>query len=536
MKGKIFVTAVLLHAVCAQAQNDVDAMRYSQTSFYGDARYMSMGGAFGSLGGNLSCINNNPAGIAIYHKGEFILTPGVNLQSENATHYGTNASDFSGKFNLSNIGFVAAWVSKQTNYYQQPQNNNSNGRYGPGSHNNNAPQKKIIPPTHRWAFGMNYNRIADFNIHTSINGYAPPGSSIMNSMASAANGYTGNALGQGAHQFYEGLGYNTGVVIPVYPGTTNYDTNSTCTSYVGEPAYVPKMGVQQTKSIQSSGRIGELALALAHSFSDKLYVGGGIGMPLLKYNYQSTYSETDYKNEDRYWNNLQYQEYISTSGVGVTLRGGAIYRLDAGVRIGLYAQSPTFYSMTDNYQNTMNVTYDTTFSTSSGYTNTATASSAPGVSNYHLTTPGHVGLSVSYILGKVMAFSLDGEYVNYAHARFSDQTNYLNTQVNPIIQTKYGGTANLKAGVELNIRPIVFRAGFASYGSPFGNVLNGNSVRNSFTGGIGFRSAHAVYLDLGFAYTTWKEQYYVIDPMYVQASSLKYNTMYITATLGIKFN
>src|ERR1700752_215366 len=104
MKSRFFVLIILLAGFAMQSQTDVDAMRYSQTSFYGDARYMSMGGAFGSLGANISCINNNPAGIAMYHKGELVFTPGINLQGESATHYGTSASDFSAKVNISNIG------------------------------------------------------------------------------------------------------------------------------------------------------------------------------------------------------------------------------------------------------------------------------------------------------------------------------------------------------------------------------------------------------------------------------------------------
>ena len=56
------------------------------------------------------------------------------------------------------------------------------------------------------------------------------------------------------------------------------------------------MILQTSKSIQSSGRTGELAFALAHSFGDKFYFGGTLGIPIIKYNYQATYSEYDYKN------------------------------------------------------------------------------------------------------------------------------------------------------------------------------------------------------------------------------------------------
>ncbi len=113
MIRKFFALFAALTTTVVVAQTDIDAIRYSQTQSYGNARFMSMGGAFGSLGANVSCMNFNPAGIAMYRKGEFVFTPGVQFQSADATHYGTNTTDFSSKLNISNIGFVAAWDQQQ---------------------------------------------------------------------------------------------------------------------------------------------------------------------------------------------------------------------------------------------------------------------------------------------------------------------------------------------------------------------------------------------------------------------------------------
>ena len=531
MKKKFLalVVALLVQTVAVMAQNDIDAMRYSQTSSYGDARFMSMGGAFGSLGANISCMNFNPAGIAMYRKGEFVFTPGVQFQSADATHYGTNASDFSTKLNISNVGFVAAWdqqprVNQSNNY--QPYNNGG-GRYGPGNGGNAPPSRQNSQPApsrnQHWAFGINYNRLVDFNYHTTIEGYVPAANSITSSMANTANGTTINNL----NQFYEGLAANTGLIVPYSDGTTlAYD--STATKYAPLSAYTPGMILQQTKSIQSSGRVGELAFALASSFSDRFYVGASIGVPLVKYNYQSTLTEFDYKNADSQFHSLQYQENLITTGAGINLKLGGIYRFNTGIKLGLYGQTATYYKLTDNYQNAMYANWD-----SSQYN--SSSQSPAGYYTYHLRTPGKAGASVSYVFKKLLAVSVDGEYVNYANARLSDNAGSFN-DVNLTIQNKYSGTANFKAGAELNIRPVVFRAGFASYGSPFGDILSGKFVRNSISGGIGFRGAHKVYLDLGVVYTKWSESYYVIDPAYINPSTINNSTLYITATLGIKFN
>jgi hypothetical protein len=537
MNRRLFAVFATLTNIIALAQTDVDAIRYSQTQAYGDARFMAMGGAFGSLGANVSCMNYNPAGIAMYRKGEFVFTPGVQLQTADATHYGTGATDFSSKLNISNIGFVAAWDQQQGGYQSnsQPYNNGGRGGYGPGygggrnRRQQPPPRQNSTPSSHRWALGIDYNRISDFNSHTTINGYVPAANSIMSSMASAANGYAQNNL----NPFYEGLGYNTYLINPITSNGQNVDTTGTSTQYQGLntfPTPVAGAMIQQTKTIQSSGRTGELAFALAHSFSDKFYIGGTLGIPIIKYNYQSTLTEYDYKNVNPYFQSLQYQENVSTSGAGVNFKLGGIYRFNSGLKVGLYGQTASYYKLTDNYQNSLTANLKGTLDSASG-----TATSPAGSYTYKLRTPGRAGVSVSYVFKKLLAVSVDGEYVNYSNARLSDNAGSFDG-VNQTIQQKYTGTANIKAGAELNIRPVVFRVGVASYGSPFGNVLSGQFVRNSLSGGIGFRGAHKVYLDLGFVYTMWSETYYVIDPSFVNPSNINYAKTYITATLGIKFN
>ena len=529
MISKSFVLFAAIISVTVKAQTDVDAMRYSQTQSYGDARFMAMGGAFGSLGANVSCMNFNPAGIAMYKKGELVFTPGVQLQTADATHYGTSATDFSSKLNISNIGFVAAWDAQQGGY--QSSNGGGNAgygqqRYGYGRNGQQRQQQsnRTTNSSHRWALGIDYNRISDFNYHTTINGYVPVQNSITSSMANTANGNSVSNL----NQFYEGLGYNTGLIVP-YSNSQTLHYDSTATNYAPLSAYTPNMVLQQTKTIQSSGRTGELAFALAHSFSDKFYFGASLGVPIIKYNYQATLTEYDYKNADPLFQSLQYQENLTTTGAGINLKAGGIYRFNSGIKIGVYGQTATHYKLTDNYQNTMTANWD-----SSQYN--SSVSSPLGSYQYKLKTPGRAGASVSYVFKKLVALSVDGEYIDYANAKFSDPKGYLNANVNPFIESKYKGTANIKAGVELNIRPVVIRAGVASYGSPFGDVLSGKFVRNSISGGIGFRGAHKAYFDLGFVYTKWNETYYVIDHLYVNPSTINYGTLYITATLGIKFN
>ena len=55
--------------LAAQTLNDVSYL--TRSGLYGSARYTSMAGAFGALGGDLSAINVNPAGSAVFNDNQY---------------------------------------------------------------------------------------------------------------------------------------------------------------------------------------------------------------------------------------------------------------------------------------------------------------------------------------------------------------------------------------------------------------------------------------------------------------------------------
>lgn len=64
-----------LAALCSSSmlfsQGVVDALKYSQQDIRGTARYMGMAGAFGALGGDITTLSQNPAGIGVYRNSEY---------------------------------------------------------------------------------------------------------------------------------------------------------------------------------------------------------------------------------------------------------------------------------------------------------------------------------------------------------------------------------------------------------------------------------------------------------------------------------
>ena len=79
MKKIIIAITLITTAFALSAQNEVDALRYSQQDIFGNARFAAMSGAFGALGGEFSSLSYNPAGIGMYQSNELTFTPSFSL-------------------------------------------------------------------------------------------------------------------------------------------------------------------------------------------------------------------------------------------------------------------------------------------------------------------------------------------------------------------------------------------------------------------------------------------------------------------------
>lgn len=96
------LACMLVLSLPLAAQGEVDALRISREDLYGTARAMSMGGAFGALGGDQTGVSINPAGIAVYRSSEIAGTLNLSREGSSVGSYDANKS----RFDLDNLGFV----------------------------------------------------------------------------------------------------------------------------------------------------------------------------------------------------------------------------------------------------------------------------------------------------------------------------------------------------------------------------------------------------------------------------------------------
>ena len=464
--------------VHATAQLPEDALRNSWTTPSGTARQQAIGGAMGSIGGDLTAGYVNPAGLALYKTNELVLSPGWQLFNTTRSGYlGANGSGPSvNHFSMGASGFVLALPS-----------------FTSGVNNT-------------LAFAV--NRTADFNSHVSYQG--------INTYSSFAEQY--------AEEFAaSGLDVNSGVASP----QLDYGTRMALYSYLIDTATVggtlqviaqpDKSGkLLQQNDLRSTGGITELQVSLATNQYDKWYLGASLGVPILDYTRYQTYSENDVSgNTNNDFGSFTYRETYHTSGAGLNAKLGAIYSPSRSVRIGLAITTPTAFTLTDhisasldtrteNYNNLKEI-----YMTSDSLDHLMGVSPQPNSVQYNLTTPWHFLLSGSYIFGSGQAdtknqkgfITADLEYVTTHDPHFSPPSSYQGTDnyydpVNQAIRDNYRGTLSARLGGEMKFDRWFIRAGGAYYSNPY-SQREQKADKLYLTTGLGYR-VKAFFVDLAY--------------------------------------
>jgi len=484
MKTISFISAFFFSSLIF-GQNADDALRYSQTNLTGTARFSSMGGAFGSLGGDFSAISINPAGLAIYRKSEFCISPSVfNIKSV-ASYNNSSRADFKLNFNLGNSGAVLTnlmqpfgeakgWISKN--------------------------------------FSFGYNQSNNFNNHVTIEGE--------NSKNSLLNVYLNQAINNGNPKspayldpFGNQLAYNAYLIDDTI-GNGNYFSQ-----------IPPSTSLTQRKTISNQGSMGESYIALAGNYNNKLYLGGSLGLNFIRYKQASNYEElVNAKNSSIKLNSYKLLEELTTKGYGINLKIGLIYKYTDWLRMGAAIHTPTYYKMSDSWNNSIQANYNSGFDTIS--------KSPIGNYDYTLYTPAKVIGSLAFVFNKYAILSTDYELVDYSSARLTSKSESFFDQ-NAIIQNNLHPTGNLKIGAEWRLNPFSIRSGFNYLGNPYkDNSINGGRKNYSF--GAGIREDN-YFLDFAYVISSFSSVHYLYDKNMVNPVNIENKSHNFLMTVGINF-
>jgi hypothetical protein len=313
MKKALLILSGFIIYTAVHAQEPADALRYSWYVPSGSARTQAVGGAMGSLGGDVTAGFVNPAGLAFFKTGDFIFTPMYQFQKTRGTYLGKTEQDKTSRFTWGTTGFV----------------------FGSGENNNKT--------VRNLAFSIAVNRTADFNSDIFYRGQNNQSSFSQKFVEELNNSGIRDSL-QAEEAFPQGssLAYNTHWIDAVKNSSGAIDhfvTNAPVSS-----------GLNQQETIKNRGGITEFALGVAVNLKDKWMIGGSLGVPILNYNRETEFVEGDITQNPN--NNFDYgilTDKLHTYGVGFNLKAGVIYKPAEFWRLGLSVHTPTFYSLTDKY-------------------------------------------------------------------------------------------------------------------------------------------------------------------------------------------
>ena len=548
------------------AQGAIDAYTLSQPDLKGTARYMGMAGAFGALGGDISAITQNPAGIGVYRSSDVGFTLDLDLQSSSTMADGLKYNMNQTKFLLNNIGAVLTMRLSST----------------------------TVPNLN---FGFVYNKGVSFNrvfggnintLHNSMSNYIAGianSDGLMEGDVATSTGYDpyNPPYGTQAPPWLTVLGYDSYLITPDVDPTTGrtkwyglWDTNSmTGQNTTGSGSFLMK----------ESGGVNDFNIVLGGNISNILYWGMNFDVINVNYNLNALWGESldnalvpDATNQlvreraDWSLNNL-----YKVSGTGFNYQLGLIVKPVQEFRLGFAFHTPTWYNLSEEFGASVDYTYggseSGTVVANDGYL---------GTNNFNLRTPWRIIASAAGVIGSNLILSFDYEWANYGTMHLSEPNynngyydwdypwyynngnnnnvlNYGDSYIyeNADISNYYKSTNTFRVGLEFKpVQALSLRAGYSFVSSPVKAGAKNNeeiiytagtqpSYRfdnntNYITAGLGFRSKR-FYADLAYVYKHMNSTFHAYTPdpenprMPSPQSNVDFTNNQVVLTMGIRF-
>ncbi len=492
MKKSLLIAATAVVPAIAMAQAGVDVAHLSELGMRGTARFMSMGGAFTALGGDLSTLGQNPAGIGIYRSSEVGITLDLNFQSFQASAPSMTDTHNQTRFNVNNFGYIGT-------------------------------MKLYSEATPTFSFGASYSRINSFDRVFKGNFHNLAGSSLSNYVAAFTNSL--NPMGDGYSPYtdadliwakdYNPYDYAPWMSVLAYNGfiINNAEENSN-----GQISFQGLMGDGTTGSadfeIREKGHVDEYNITFGGNIYNTLYWGLGFGITDIDYTQWSYYGErlsnaylnvsTEEGPKDLYYKDVPgtasyaLTNYLHSSGSGFNVKLGLILKPINEFRIGIAVHTPTWYSMTPD--NGLLAPNGEHYKQESG--SVVANGLYDNYHDYHLRTPWRIMVGAAGVIGGKAIISADYEYRG-SNMQLSDVNNNEKVDVTDEINTYYKGVNIFRVGAEYRVTPqLSLRAGYSYESSPVKQWVANNGENIQFAGTIPSYSFNKAtqYITAGLGY------------------------------------
>ena len=497
-----------------------DFAALSRTQNFGTARAMGMGGAFVSLGADLSSMAINPAGLGMYRHNEVSVTPLVSLSR--ATTSGTQpwAGNRKNNFALANIGVAF-------NLFERA-------------------DKGVVSVT----LGLGLNRIADFNTRYSYaaeNRYAgtmvPSIADLFAQQlqandifpAAASDGPNGRLEYRNPYFWPAVLAYKSAMTHVVYDnkGGLNWEAD----------AIGPRASILRSVDAVDSGSINEFNLSAGVNIDNLVYIGASLGIQSVHKSSKLFYGEDYgyfYGSDDGYAYGpdgllpvqLEYADLWQRTvvdGAGVNFKLGVIVRPMAGLRLGMALHTPTFYSLDRSYQAGMDYNL---LANEPAYRDKSERLESPAQydeagNSWDFVSPTRLMFGASYTFGKFAIVSVDYERDWFNGIRVKnvpDGADFGTAVYKADFKANFRAVNQLRAGIEIRPLPLfALRAGYGYASSMLKDASLAYEVPQTtdsryFSVGAGVSLSRTVSLDVAYQRITDHQSRYRLFYSYMNGA------------------
>lgn len=500
MRWMSLLLTLISGGLAAYAQTDAEALRYSTTQFTGTARSAAMGGAMTGLGGDISAVNINPAGLGQMGISEFTFTGGLSFTGSTTDFLGQRRVDDKTAFQVNQVG--AVWVPKK-----------------------NFKSIKNI------SVAFSYNRLGNYNERYQGRGINTS-SSFTDSYADLLN-FDNATLSQAENDYPFGasLAYLSGVVdfftFPEEPQSNGYFSTL-------------DLPIEQVMQVSRTGSMNDISIGTGIALNDFFMVGVSLGIPSMTFEEDFFWRENDVNNVTPEFQSWEKRDLLRVRGSGINAKFGFLATPNKNFRLGASFTTPTRFSMSDRF---------TTFFRADYRTETIENFNSPseGIFDYRMVTPWRLNVGASALSGKLGLITIDYELSNPGSFRF-DFTNQnpnlidFESGLNDIISSKYVATHTVRAGLEGKIKEKYRLRGGAQYRtSPFANQESQDEFAKNdlltFSGGLGYRGSN-FFVDAAYFHTLRDELLVPYTVSFTPESPIaqtKYSRGTILLTVGVKF-
>jgi hypothetical protein len=432
---------LIIHTVHVKAQSGYveDALRFSQYGSTGTSRITALGGTNNALGGDISNVHGNPAGLGFFQNSEFSFSAGYTDWNAATTLLGQPNNFNTTNFSLPNIGVVISRAKAPLEV----------GDWRGGS------------------FGISVNRQSSFNNEFGYFSNQLDQGSILDYYIDL---YNDNGVPGGT----DGLFFEAFLINPAAGGGYDYSPNAT-------------LALEKTEKVENEGSMSQISFSYGANYKNKLFLGASLGINTISYRSTKTYNEEFLDDSDQTSLFSSLQENLLLDGSGVNLGLGLIYKPVDQLNLGLNFKSPTWNRFDEEYDADIFANFFPPYEDPEfGSIAESDAETDIFISSYNLRTPMRFGAGFTYFFGKNGFITADANFLDYSTANL--RSNVFNTaQDNQEIGSLYGQTINYSAGGELRIKKLRIRAGYAFFGDPMANPGTLDRSTTQLSGGIGIK-------------------------------------------------